>query len=383
MFKKTIGILGGGQLGKMTALSAQNWDVSLQFLDQDKTFPAGKVCPNFQEGDFKNYDDVYQFGQSCDIITIEIESVNTEALHQLKKEGKTIHPSPEILDIIKDKGLQKEFYIQNNIPTSPFIFAEGKKDIIDKIQNHEISFPFVQKARKGGYDGKGVAVIKTSEDIENKLMDTPSILEEMVKIDKELGVIVARNEKGDTVVYPTVEMVFSEEANLVEYLMSPANITKEQEEQAQKLAIKVIESFNVCGLLAVEMFLSQEGKILINEVAPRPHNSGHHSIDACMTSQYEQLIRAISNMPLGSTTMRSPAIMLNLLGEPEYNGPVYYQGMEECLAIEGVKIHIYGKKVTKPFRKMGHVTIIDQNKESLLKKARFVQQKLKVISNIV
>ncbi len=381
MFKKTIGILGGGQLGKMTALAAQNWDVPLRFLDKSKDFPAGKVCPFFEEGDFKDYDDVYAFGQSCDIITIEIESVNTEALHQLQKEGKTIHPSPSVLDIIKDKGLQKAFYEEHDLPTSAFILAENKNDILNKIDKQEIRLPFVQKARSGGYDGKGVAVIKNENDLENKLMDTASVIEDLVEIEKELGVIVVRNESGETAVYPTVEMVFSEEANLVEYLMSPARITKEEEESARELAIKTIEAYGACGLLAVEMFLTPQGEILINEVAPRPHNSGHHTIDACMTSQYAQLIRALYDVPLGSTEMTSPAIMLNLLGDPDHTGNVKYVGVNECLALEGVKIHIYGKDITKPYRKMGHVTVVDSNEEKLLEKARFVKNTLKVVSD--
>lgn len=380
MFKKTIGILGGGQLGKMTALAAQNWDVPLRFLDASRDFPAGKVCPYFEEGNFKDYDTVLAFGRDCDIITIEIEAVNTEALKQLKKEGKIVHPSPEVLEVIKDKGLQKQFYLEKEIATSDFILVKNKKEAKGKIAAGEWSFPFVQKARVGGYDGKGVAIIKNENDFENKWLDAPSVLEHLVPIAKELGVIVARNEKGETAVYPTVEMVSSEEANLVEFLLSPANITKKQEAEAKALAIQTIEAFDVCGLLAVEMFLTPDGNILVNEVAPRPHNSGHHTIDACITSQYEQLILAISNKPLGSTKMTSPGIMLNLLGEPEHTGPVFYEGLDECLAIEGVKIHIYGKVMTKPYRKMGHVTIIDQDITQLREKARFVQKHLKVIS---
>ncbi len=380
MFKKTIGILGGGQLGKMTALAAQNWDVPLRFLDKSKDFPAGKVCPYFEEGDFTKYEDVYEFGKNCDIITIEIESVNTAALHQLVQEGKTVHPSPVVLDIIKDKGLQKEFYIENQLPTSSFLLVKNKQEILEKVEEGTIQLPFVQKARMGGYDGKGVSVIKVESDLEHKLMDTPSVIEDLVNIEKELGVIVVRNEKGETAVYPTVEMIFSEEANLVEYLLSPARITDQQEKEAQALAVQTIEAYGACGLLAVEMFLTPAGEILINEVAPRPHNSGHHSIDACMTSQYAQLIRSLYNMPLGSTKMTSPAIMLNLLGEPEYKGLVHYQGFEECTAIEGVKVHIYGKELTKPFRKMGHVTVIDSDPDQLLEKARFVKKTLKVVS---
>ncbi len=380
MFDKTIGILGGGQLGKMAALSAQNWDVPLRFLDVSKEFPAGKVCPFFTEGDFKNFADVVSFGQKCDIVTIEIEAVNTDGLRELVRQGKTVHPSPDVLEIIKDKGLQKQFYQEKNIPTSDFILLENKMAIIQAVEQGKITLPFVQKARTGGYDGKGVAVIKTQEDLDSKLMDCPSVIEDLVDIQKELGVIVARNESGEVAVYPTVEMVFSEEANLVEYLLSPARISEDEEQAAQDLAKRVINDFNVCGLLAVEMFLTPQGEILVNEVAPRPHNSGHHTIDACVTSQYEQLIRAVSNAPLGSTRMTSPAIMLNLLGESDHKGPVFYEGLNDCLALEGVKVHIYGKAVTKPFRKMGHVTVVDADMDSLVKKAKFVQERLKVIS---
>ncbi|MGB1217580.1 MAG: 5-(carboxyamino)imidazole ribonucleotide synthase, partial [Saprospiraceae bacterium] len=328
----------------------------------------------------KNYADVVSFGQKCDIVTIEIETVNTDGLHELIRQGKTVHPTPDVLEIIKDKGLQKQFYQEKDIPTSAFFLLENKAAIIQAIEQGEITLPFVQKARTGGYDGKGVAIIKIKADLENKLMDCPSVLEDLVEIEKELGVIVARNESGEVAVYPTVEMVFSEEANLVEYLMSPARISADDEQVAQELAKRVISDFNVCGLLAVEMFLTPQGEILVNEVAPRPHNSGHHTIDACMTSQYEQLIRAVSNAPLGSTRMTSPAIMLNLLGEPDHKGPVFYEGLNDCLALEGVKVHIYGKALTKPYRKMGHVTVVDSDMDSLVKKARFVQERLKVVS---
>lgn len=380
MFKKTIGILGGGQLGKMTALAAQNWNVPLRFLDVSNTFPAGKVCPFFEEGNFKDYDTVMDFGRGCDIVSIEIEAVNTDALKQLEKEGKIVHPNPRVLEVIKDKGLQKQFYTQQHIPTSDFVLVKNKEEAKEKLDNGKLSFPFVQKARVGGYDGKGVAVIKNENDFNTKWLETASVIEDLVSIEKELAVIVARNEAGETAVYPTVEMLFSEEANLVEFLLSPASITVEQEAAAKALAVQVIEGFDVCGLLAVEMFLTPEGEILVNEVAPRPHNSGHHTIDACITSQYEQLIRAITNKPLGSTKMTSPAIMLNLLGEPGHTGKAYYEGMDKCLALEGVKIHIYGKEITKPYRKMGHVTIVEKDMDKLREKARFVQDKLKVIS---
>ena len=372
-----VGMLGGGQLGKMLALAAHNWDVTTWALDGSKTFPAGPVVAHFVEGNFKNYDDVYAFGKQVDVLTIEIEHVNTEALLQLEKEGVKVHPSPSALNIIKDKGLQKEFYKKNNLPTSPFKLWANGAAIKNAINSGELKFPFVQKSREAGYDGKGVAVIKSEKDL-NLLMDMPSMIEEMVDIGVEIAVVVARNESGEVKAFPPVAMEFNPVANLVEFLVCPAGLDEKIAQQAEELAIQTINAYNICGLLAVELFLSKNGELLINEVAPRPHNSGHHTIDSCYTSQYEQHLRGILNLPLGSTKMKTASVMVNLLGEPEFTGLANYEGLETCLKMEEVKVHLYGKAITKPFRKMGHVTVLDADLENAKIKARQVKELLKV-----
>lgn len=372
-----IGMLGGGQLGKMMALAAHNWDLATWALDGSKDFPAGPVVSHFVEGSFKNFDDVYNFGKQVDVLTIEIEHVNTEALHKLVAEGKTVHPSPVALDIIKDKGLQKEFYKKHGLPTSPFDIYENGTAIRAAISEGTLKYPFVQKSREAGYDGKGVAVVKSEADL-GLLMDAPSMVEKMVDIEVEIAVVVARNEKGEVKAFPPVAMEFNPVANLVEFLICPAGLDEKVAKEAEELAIKTIEAYDVCGLLAVELFLSKSGEVLINEVAPRPHNSGHHTIDSCYTSQYQQHLRGILNLPLGSTKMQTASVMVNLLGEAEHTGPARYEGLEECMAMEGVKIHLYGKAVTKPFRKMGHVTVLGESLEEAKNKARKVKEILKV-----
>ena len=374
-----VGMLGGGQLGKMMALAAHNWDLTTWALDDSKTFPAGPVVSHFVEGNFKNYEDVYAFGKQVDVLTIEIEHVNTEALLKLESEGKKVHPSPTALNIIKDKGLQKEFYKKNNLPTSPFQLWESGAAIRSAIATGEIKYPFVQKSREAGYDGKGVAVIKSAADLD-LLMDVPSMVEEMVDIEVEIAVVVARNESGEVKAFPPVAMEFNPVANLVEFLVCPAGLDEKIAAQAEALAIQTISAYGLCGLLAVELFLAKNGELLINEVAPRPHNSGHHTIDSCYTSQYEQHLRGILNLPLGSTKMKTASVMVNLLGEPGFTGSVNYEGLEECLKMEGVKVHLYGKTTTKPYRKMGHVTVLDADLENAKKKARQVKEILKVVS---
>ncbi len=374
-----LGILGGGQLGKMLALAAGNWDLDLWILDKDKTFPASKFVDHFVEGDFKDYDDVYNFGKKVDVISIEIEHVNTDALIQLKKEGKIVHPDPEALVIIKDKGLQKQFYVDKKLPTSPFHYFESAAEVLEGLKQNEISFPFVQKSREAGYDGKGVAVLNSSDDLK-RLLDCPCIVEPKVDIDKELAVIVARNEDGTIAAYPTVEMAFNHEANLVEFLFCPAAISEDLEREAQDLAKKVIAAYDVCGLLAVEFFLDKSGKLLINEVAPRPHNSGHHTIDSAITSQFQQHLRAVLNFPLGKTDSTSPSVMVNLLGHGDYTGTPILDGFDKCLALEGAKFHFYGKKITKPFRKMGHATVVDSDLEQAKQKAIFIRDNLNIIA---
>lgn len=372
-------MLGGGQLGKMMALAAHNWDLTTWALDGSKEFPAGPVVSHFVEGNFKDYDDVYAFGQQVDVVTIEIEHVNSEALLQLEAEGVKVHPSPAALNIIKDKGLQKEFYKKNNLPTSPFKLWESGNAIKEALSSGELKFPFVQKSREAGYDGKGVAVIQSEADL-GLILDAPSMVEEMVDIEVEIAVVVARNESGEVKAFPPVAMEFNPVANLVEFLVCPAGLDENIAKQAEELAVKTIEAYGVCGLLAVELFLSKDGDLLVNEVAPRPHNSGHHTIDSCYTSQYEQHLRGILNLPLGSTKMKTASVMVNLLGEPGHTGPVNYEGLEECLKLEGVKVHLYGKAVTKPYRKMGHVTVLDPDPEKAKAKARRVKEILKVVS---
>lgn len=330
-----LGILGGGQLGKMMALAAGNWHLPIYFLDQQLDFPAGPYGMGFTEGNFKDFDDVYAFGKDKDVLSIEIEHVNTDALLKLEKEGVIVHPSPRKLNIIKDKGLQKQFYAEQKLPTSPFKLYPDKESLLASIDSGERPYPFVQKSRTAGYDGKGVAVINGPAD-RDKILDGAAMVEDKVNIEKELAVIVARRPSGEVKAFPTVEMEFNPVANLVEFLVCPAQISPEQEKEALDIAIKTIEAYDLCGLLAVELFLDKAGNILINEVAPRPHNSGHHTIDSSYTSQFEQHIRAILDLPLGSTQAKTPiGIMINLLGADGYTGTAKYEGLDQLLDMEG------------------------------------------------
>lgn len=374
-----LGVVGGGQLGKMLIQAASNWDVQMHVLDPNPACSAAHLCHRFVEGSFKDYDTVYQFGKSVDLLTLEIEHVNIEALKQLKAEGLTIHPDPDALAIIQDKGLQKLFYKEKGIPSSRFQLYENTQEIFAALEDDHWSYPFVQKTRKGGYDGKGVAVIKSSDELD-ELLEGPSLIEEAVDIKKELAVIVARNPQGQTKAFPAVEMEFNPKANLVEQLICPANISEDLEEKARALALRVIESMDLCGILAVELFLDQNDALWVNEVAPRPHNSGHHTIESCFTSQYEQHLRAILDFPLGATDIKLPSVMINLLGEDGFAGPVKYEGLSESFALGGVKVHLYGKKETKPFRKMGHVTIMAPSMKEAKAKADQVKSLLKVKS---
>ncbi len=375
-----LGVLGGGQLGKMLGLAAGNWHLPLYFLDRSREFPAGAVSPFFTEGDFNDYKDVLHFGRDKDLLTIEIEHVDTDALLELEDSGVIVHPRPEALNIIKDKGLQKQFYTRHQLPTSEYTLYEEEAAVRRALQEGALSYPFVQKSRTAGYDGRGVAVIRNETDLEEKLLPGACLIETLVDIDKELAVIVARNERGQVQTFPTVEMEFNPQANLVEFLSCPARISEAVAAEAERLAVAAIEAFDICGLLAVELFLTRDGRLLINEVAPRPHNSGHHTIDSCYTSQFEQHLRGILNLPLGSTRLKSPSIMVNLLGAPGHTGTARYQGLESCLAIEGVNIHLYGKTMTKPFRKMGHATVLDEGLDTAREKARSVQSLLQIVS---
>jgi 5-(carboxyamino)imidazole ribonucleotide synthase len=344
MFSTTqkIGILGGGQLGKMTALAAANWDFKIFSLDPNPDAPARTVSAGFSAGHFGNYDDVLAFGKDKDLITIEIEHVNTDALRALEQMGKTVHPSPRCLDIIKDKGLQKEFYRENGIPTARYELFEDEEALKEAVQTGRWALPLVQKSRTAGYDGKGVAILRGPTDLDSKLLKGPCVAEALAPIRAEIAVIAARSANGEVSVFPAVEMDFHPEANLVEFLICPARVPALVAAQAEALAERVARTFDLCGLLAVEMFWTQDGELLVNEVAPRPHNSGHHTIDSAHTSQFEQHLRAITGLPLGSTAPKVPvAIMLNLLGEPGCTGPVSYVGVEACIALEGVHVHLY------------------------------------------
>ena len=370
-----LGMIGGGQLGRMFIQESTNFDVQVHVLDPDDNAPCKTLASSFTKGSLTDYDAVLKFGADKDVITVEIENINIEALEVLEKQGKKIFPQPNVLRIIQDKGLQKEFYKQHKIPTADFFLIQNETEIQDYIS----SFPLMQKMRKGGYDGKGVQPLREVSDL-SKAFSVPSILEKMIPFEKELSVIVARNEKGETAVYPTVECEFNPVANLVEFLFSPASVSEKVEEEARKIAIDVIEKLGMVGLLAVEFFLLKDGSLLVNEIAPRPHNSGHHTIECNVTSQFEQHMRSILNLPLGSTRILQNGVMINLLGEEGYEGSAFYQGLEEVIAIEGVKVHLYGKEFTKSFRKMGHITVGNPSLDEAKLIARKVQNMIKIIA---
>jgi len=372
-----LGIIAGGQLGKMLVLAAANWNIKTFVMDRDEHCPASPVCTKFFKGDPLNFDDVYNFGKKVDMLTFEIENVNIKAVKKLKAEGLQINPDPEALEIIQDKGLQKQFYADHDIPTAPFRLYKNAEEIRQSVKEGSLPIPFVQKLRTGGYDGRGVEVIKTEADLD-RLLEGPSMVEDLVQIDKEISVIAARNQHGEIKCFPVVEMIFNEKANLVEKLVCPSSIDDGQQQKAIAIATQVISALELQGLLAVEMFLDQNGKVWVNESAPRTHNSGHHTIESVITSQFEQQLRAIFNFALGSTHLKLPAVMINLLGEPGFEGDVKYQGLTECMAIEGVKFHFYGKKISKPYRKMGHATILATDINKAIEKADIIKNNLKI-----
>jgi 5-(carboxyamino)imidazole ribonucleotide synthase len=370
-----LGILGGGQLGRMLIQEAINYNLTTLVLDPDPDAPCKHIANKFECGSITDFDTVYNFGKKADIITIEIEKVNIEALEQLEKEGKLVYPQARVIRLIQDKGVQKQFFKENDIPTAPFQLVSSKSD----LSNGNFAFPYILKQRKDGYDGKGVMKINNIADIDNAF-ENPSLMEELIDFEKEIAVIVARNANGDMKTFPMVEMDFNAEANLVEFLISPSTYPEELQSKAEKIALNIASALNITGILAVEMFITKNGEILVNELAPRPHNSGHQTIEGNYVSQFEQHLRAIFNLPLGDTRSISNAIMINLLGEKGHEGLAKYDGLEKTMGIDGVYIHLYGKKYTKPFRKMGHVTIVDQNREQAIEKARYIQQILKVVS---
>lgn len=368
-----LGILGGGQLGRMLIQESINYNITTYVMDPDKEAPCKDLCRKFVSGSLTDFEAVYNFGKEVDILTIEIEKVNVEALEKLEKEGLTVYPQSRVIRLIQDKGIQKQFFKENDIPTAPFQVFGNKQELIEA----NLSFPFIQKLRRDGYDGRGVKAIKSTSDLENAF-EEPCLVEELIDFDKELSVIVSRNEDGEIKTFPCVEMEFNAEANLVEFLISPSTLDFEILQKADQLAMKIADDLKIVGILAVELFLTKKGDILVNEIAPRPHNSGHQSIEGNFTSQYEQLLRAIFNLPPGDTRAISNSVMINLLGEKGFEGAAEYEGLQEVLKLDGVYIHLYGKKFTKPFRKMGHVTIMDDDRQKAIDKARFVQNKIKV-----
>ena len=358
--KKTIGILGGGQLGKMVLDVSNSWGLDVFVLDPNKDCPSSKLCKKFFEGDLMDYDIVVEFGKLCDIITIEIENVNVEALKYLESVNKKVYPQANVIESIQDKSNQKKFYQNNGIPTSSFQILNGIDEIKNKITKGEISFPFIWKASKMGYDGYGVKKIIDNKSLE-EISDCHCIIEELIDIKKELSVMVGSRESGERAVYPAVEMEFNKKSNQVEYILSPARIDDSIKYLAEDLAYKVAEKFKIIGIIAVEMFLTNENELLVNEVAPRPHNSYHFSIEGSYTSQFEQFLRAILDLPLGSTKILENSVMVNLVGDSDSKGEVVYKNFDQIIGIEGVNPHIYGKFESRPNRKMGHVTIINKD----------------------
>lgn len=368
-----LGVLGGGQLGRMLLTPCQQFDVHVTMMDPDPEAPCKELANSFIVGNIQDYDTVLNYGRQFDVLTIEIENVNVEALYQLEKEGVKVFPQPAALDIIKDKRKQKQFYLDKGIPTSEFVLIDAK----DEIGDHQDFLPAFQKVATGGYDGGGVKAIKTEGDIVHAL-EGPGLLEKFVDFELELSVIVARNEKGQVRAFPTVEQVMNPKYNLVDFLLCPASISDEVDAKAQQIAKNVIEELDLVGLLAVELFLTKDGDILVNEVAPRPHNSGHATIQGNHVSQFEQHLRAVLSLPLGNADVKVASAMVNVIGEEGFTGPAVYEGLDELMAIDGANLMLYGKKLTKPHRKMGHVTITDNNIDRLKEKVDLVKRTLKV-----
>lgn len=376
-----LGILGGGQLGKMLLFDTRKFDIQTYVLDPSDEAPCKIACNHFFQGDLMDFETVYNFGKKVDILTFEIELVNLKALEKLEDEGKKVYPSPKTLKLIQNKGIQKEFYAEHNIPTAPFEKFENLENLKSQISNLKsaIQLPFVWKCTEFGYDGNGVKIIRTLQDLDN-LPNVECIAEEMVPFKNELAVIVCRNPSGEIKTYPVVEMEFHPEANQVEYVICPARIDYNLAEKARAIALNVSLQFNHVGLLAVEMFQTEDDEILVNEVAPRPHNSGHYSIEASYTSQFENHLRAILDLPLGNTDSKVAGIMVNLTGAEGFSGNVIYENIETILGWNGVTPHIYGKKQTRPFRKMGHVTIVNEDINEARRIAEDVKNTIRVIA---
>lgn len=370
-----LGILGGGQLGRMLIQQAINYNVTIKVLDPDCNAPCKKLCDEFVVGALGDYDTVYNFGKQVDLLTIEIEKVNVDALVQLEIEGVLVYPQSRIIRLIQDKGLQKQFFKENDIPTAHFKIISSAEE----LKHSHFHFPYIQKLRKDGYDGRGVYKVWDESYLDGAFTE-PSLIEEWIDFEKEIAVIVARNIEGEVKAFPLVEMEFNPEANLIEFLISPSLLSFEIQQKAQQIAVDIAEKLNIIGLLAVEMFLDKHGNILVNELAPRPHNSGHQTIEGNVVSQFEQHLRAIFGLPLGDTSSLHHAVMINILGEESHEGPAIYKCLEDVVKLNGVYVHLYGKALTKPMRKMGHVTVVDADREKAIEKARFVQKTLKVLS---
>ncbi|MDA9285203.1 5-(carboxyamino)imidazole ribonucleotide synthase [Flavobacteriaceae bacterium] len=373
-----LGILGGGQLGKMLINEANKLNIGCKVMDSNSDAPCSKLVEVFVIGDLLSYDDVYNFGKTVDVLTIEIENVNTDALERLEKEGVKVYPSSLNIKTIQNKSTQKNFYLKNKLPSSYFKSYKNINDLISDANAEKCKYPFVWKSARFGYDGKGVKVIFDIKDLKG-LPDIECIIEDKVSIKKELSIIIARNNNSQEINFPTVEMEFND-ANLVDKVICPAQISDEINKKAIEIALKTSRAFNHIGLLAIELFLTEGDEILINEVAPRPHNSGHHTIECCMTSQFEQHLRAVLNLDLGSTSIKIPGVMLNLVGEENHTGEVIYEKIEDVLKTEGASIHIYGKKQTKPNRKMGHITIVNKELNNAKKLSEKIRKSIKVIS---
>ncbi|WP_395044679.1 5-(carboxyamino)imidazole ribonucleotide synthase [Flavobacterium sp.] len=375
-----LGILGGGQLGKMMLTETRKFDIQTLVLDPSEEAPARFGCNAFYKGSLMDFDTVYQFGKMVNLLTIEIENVNLDALQKLEEEGLVVYPTSATLKLIQNKGFQKDFYVQNDIPTSKHQRFVDLNDLRNSLDKNKLEFPFVWKCAQFGYDGNGVKIVRSTLDLID-LPEVECITEEMIDFKNELAVIVARSVFGEVKTYPVVEMEFHPEANQVEYVICPARIDNEVAKKAIEIALKVSEKFNHVGLLAVEMFQTENDEILVNEVAPRPHNSGHHTIETSYTSQFENHLRAILNLPLGNCDSKVAGIMVNLVGEEGFSGQVVYENIEKIMAIGGVTPHIYGKKETRPFRKMGHVTIVNEDMNEARKIAEDVKNSIRVISN--
>lgn len=373
-----IGILGGGQLGKMLAQAGADWNLNLHVLDPVQNCPAA-CCAKQTLGDFRDYEAVLLFGSDKKIITIEIEDVNTEALQVLSGKGIQIYPGPEALNMIKDKGSQKQFFKDHDIPSSGFRLTSSREEIENLVRENKIRMPFVQKLRTSGYDGRGVLIVNTAADLP-LLLDGPSVIEEKIRVKSEIAVLSARNTLGEVATYEPVEMIFHPEANLLLYQESPGSVSPATASRARQIAADLVSSMKITGLLAVEFLIDDNDQVLVNEVAPRPHNSGHHTIEGNLTSQYHQHLRCILGLPLGPTRPTGHTILVNLLGEPGFSGPAKYQGIDSCLALPGVYVHLYGKRETRPWRKMGHVNILGRTREEVEERADWVRNHLKVIS---